>query len=81
MTAHDKPMTKREAFELLGGSNVTCAAAVGVSRQAVNQWPDILPPRLADRVIAARWRLEQADKLEAKRAWARAQETRTPSKA
>lgn len=46
-------MKKAEAIELLGGSITAAAAAVGVSYQAVNQWPDDLPRRIEDRVLAA----------------------------
>ena len=45
-------MTKAEAVQLFGNKN-RLAIAVGISRQAISQWPDILPARLADRVIAA----------------------------
>lgn len=53
-------MTKTEAINLLGGSAAAVAAAVGVSTQAVSQWPEELPPRIADRVQAALWRIAQA---------------------
>ena len=49
-------MQKTKAIELLGGSIATAAEAVGVSYQAVNQWPDELPERIADRVLAAQAR-------------------------
>lgn len=45
-------MLKTKAIELLGGSIAAAADAVGVSYQAVNQWPDELPARIADRVLA-----------------------------
>lgn len=46
-------MKKDKAIELLGGT-VTCAATeIGINPQAVTQWPDDLPPRLSDRVLAA----------------------------
>jgi hypothetical protein len=67
-------MTKREAFELLGGSLSTVAHAVGVTKQAIHRWPDPLTPRLVDRVIAAVWRMEHAARLEDKRRWAESQE-------
>jgi hypothetical protein len=35
------------------GSVRATADAVGVSSQAVSQWPDPLPPRIEDRVVAA----------------------------
>ena len=46
-------MQKSKAIELLGGNTTAAAKAIGISYQAVNQWPDILPPRIADRVAAA----------------------------
>lgn len=45
-------MHKSKAIELLGGSIATAAEAVGISYQAVNQWPDDLPDRISDRVLA-----------------------------
>jgi hypothetical protein len=46
-------MLKSDATQLLGGSVTAAAAAIGISPQAYSQWPDRLPPRLADRVQAA----------------------------
>lgn len=46
-------MKKVRAIELLGGSIPAAASALGVSYQAVNQWPDELPRRIEDRVVAA----------------------------
>ena len=46
-------MFKTKAIELLGGSITAAAEAIGISYQAVNQWPDVLPDRIADRVQAA----------------------------
>ena len=46
-------MKKQKAIELLGGSIASAADAVGITYQGVNQWPDDLPPRIADRVMAA----------------------------
>ena len=52
-------MLKSEALELLGGTPAAAAREVGVSTQAVSQWPDQLPPRIVDRVQAALWRIAQ----------------------
>jgi hypothetical protein len=52
-------MDKTEAIKLLGGTVTQAAEAVGVSPQAVSLWPDVLPPRIADRVQAALWRMSQ----------------------
>lgn len=49
-------MDKSEAIRLLGGSISAAARAVGITTQAVSQWPDPLPPAIADRVQAALWR-------------------------
>lgn len=46
-------MLKTHAIATLGGSVASVAEAVGVSYQAVDKWPDVLPARIADRVIAA----------------------------
>lgn len=45
-------MRKDQAVALFGGVAAT-ADAVGISYQAVGLWPEVLPPRIADRVIAA----------------------------
>lgn len=46
-------MRKQEAINLLGGTITEAAKAIGINPQAVTQWPDELPDRIADRVIAA----------------------------
>lgn len=46
-------MLKTHAIALLGGSVTAAAKRIGVSYQAVDKWPDELPPRIADRVLAA----------------------------
>lgn len=45
-------MDKAKAIELLGGTVSSAAAAIGISYQAVDKWPDHLPERIADRVLA-----------------------------
>ena len=49
-------MNKDLALNLLGGA-AAAAQAIGISIQAVNKWPEHLPPRIADRVVAALVRL------------------------
>lgn len=44
-------MLKTKAIELLGGTVSAAAKAMGVSYQAVDKWPDELPPRIAERVM------------------------------
>ncbi|WP_341667372.1 Cro/CI family transcriptional regulator [Alcaligenes sp. SDU_A2] len=46
-------MKKKHAIQLLGGTVSSAASAIGIMPQAVTQWPEDLPPRIADRVIAA----------------------------
>lgn len=46
-------MRKAKAIELLGGSVAAAAKKCRVSYQAVGKWPDPLPDRIADRVLAA----------------------------
>jgi hypothetical protein len=46
-------MLKTKALELLGGTLSSAAREIGVSTQAIAQWPDELPPRIEDRVLAA----------------------------
>lgn len=46
-------MDKSQATRLLGGTPSAAAEAIGITPQAYGQWPDPLPSRLADRVIAA----------------------------
>jgi hypothetical protein len=54
-------MLKSKAIELLGGSVTTAAREIGVSYQAIDKWPDELPPRIADRVLAAMARKQWPD--------------------
>src|SRR5574341_341986 len=46
-------MQKARAIELLGGTVTAAAQAIGVTPSAVTQWPDELPARIEDRVLAA----------------------------
>ena len=45
-------MQKLKAIELLGGTTTAAAEAIGISYQAVDKWPDVLPDRISDRVLA-----------------------------
>lgn len=49
-------MQKTEAIQLLGGTIPAAAKAIGVSYQAVDKWPEVLPDRIADRVQAFLYR-------------------------
>ncbi|MGE5452454.1 MAG: hypothetical protein ACM3VZ_11510 [Acidobacteriota bacterium] len=49
-------MTKNEAIKQLGRTATEAAAAIGITAQALSQWPEVLPQRLIDRVQAALWR-------------------------
>jgi len=46
-------MDKSCAIKVLGGTAASAASAIGITPQAFGQWPDVLPRRLEDRVIAA----------------------------
>lgn len=51
-------MKKSQAIQLFGCVG-DAAAAIGVSSSAISQWPEDLPSRLQDRVIAALVRLDK----------------------
>lgn len=46
-------MYKETAIRLLGGTTTSAAQLINVSVSAVSQWPDVLPNRIEDRVLAA----------------------------
>ena len=46
-------MDKQKAIELLGGTVRSAADAIGISYQAVKDWPEVLTARISDRVEAA----------------------------
>jgi hypothetical protein len=50
-------MNKTTAIKLLGGEPSLVAKAIGISEQAISKWPDVLSPKIADRVEAAYHRL------------------------
>lgn len=56
-------MRKSTAFVLLGPAVKDVADAVGCSGSAVRQWPELLPRRIADRVLAAWARKNMPDAL------------------
>lgn len=45
-------MDKKTAIDLLGGNVGKAADSLGITYQAVMKWPDPLPPKIADRVLA-----------------------------
>lgn len=49
-------MLKSDAIDFFGSHSQT-ADAIGITVQSVSDWPDTLPRRIADRVIAAAVRL------------------------
>lgn len=61
ITVIHRPVPKQLALALLGGNYAEAARRIGCSRQAVEQWPDPLPDRIGDRVMAAcvRFRIEE----------------------
>ena len=50
-------LTKQQAAELFGGRLIDLARAIGISKQAVDQWPDALNVRQIDNVVGAAIRL------------------------
>lgn len=46
-------MRKDQALQLLGGGVAAAAQKIGITYQAVDKWPDELPTRIEDRVLAA----------------------------
>jgi hypothetical protein len=46
-------MLKTKAIELLGGTVTAAAEEIGITYQAVSDWPDTLSARISDRVYAA----------------------------
>jgi hypothetical protein len=46
-------MKRVQAIQLLGGTPLDAALSLGVSVQAVNKWPEVLPSRISDRVLGA----------------------------
>ncbi|WP_035213698.1 helix-turn-helix domain-containing protein [Achromobacter marplatensis] len=55
-------MKKARAIEMLGGGSIPATAStLGISYQGVRQWPEELPPKIADRVFAAFVRLHPSD--------------------
>lgn len=44
-------MKKTKAIELLGGNATKAAITMDVSSAAISRWPDVLPPRIAQRVL------------------------------
>jgi len=55
-------MDKQTLINAMGGV-MNVAKLVGISNKAVYQWPDILPPRIYDRVIGAAWRQNRIDEI------------------
>jgi hypothetical protein len=56
-------MEKAKAIELLGGTVTSAAIEIGVTPSAIAQWPEQLPSRLSDRVLAALARKHLAPEL------------------
>lgn len=55
-------MKKALALRVLGDGSVSAAAEkLGVTYQAVDKWPEDLPARIADRVVAAAAREHPSD--------------------
>jgi molybdenum-dependent DNA-binding transcriptional regulator ModE len=52
-------MQKETAIQLLGGSIRSAAEAIGITYKAVHKWPDVLSPRIVDRVEIALVRMSK----------------------
>lgn len=50
-------MTKSDAVKMFGGTQTKLAEALGISKSAVSQWPDVLPRHLTERVIGVAYLL------------------------
>jgi UTP--glucose-1-phosphate uridylyltransferase len=50
-------MTKSDAIRIFGSTVTEMAAAIGVTRSAVSQWPEQLTQHQIDRVVGAAVRL------------------------
>lgn len=50
--------TKQEAIRIFGGTMKAVGDALGISRQAVYQWPEDLPQDTSDRLVGAAIRLK-----------------------
>ena len=49
--------TKQEAIQIFGGTMRAVGDALGITRQAVYQWPEVLPQDTSDRLVGAAIRL------------------------
>ena len=49
--------TKQDAIRIFGGTMKAVGDALGISRQAVYQWPEELPQDTSDRLVGAAIRL------------------------
>lgn len=52
-------MTKTEAVKMFGNSRRKLAEALGITTQAVGQWPEQLSQRVADRTLGALYRTKK----------------------
>lgn len=59
----NQEMRKATALARLGPTLADVAREIGVSPSAVSQWPEVLPKRIEDRVLAALARRHLAPEL------------------
>lgn len=55
----NRGMTKDQAIQILGGTPSAAAKAIGITSQAVSDWPDVLSQRITDRVEIALIRMNK----------------------
>jgi transcriptional regulator with XRE-family HTH domain len=64
-TMHMNIDTKAKAIRLFGGTQAAMARALGVSTQAISQWPETLTQAQRDRLVGAAIRLGKVQYLPA----------------
>lgn len=50
-------LTKQQAIDMFGGTGAKLGQALGITRQRISQWPEVLDQQQTDWVIGAAYRL------------------------